>query len=181
MEKQYNTETTTSHQTGRMVEVAPQYFVMEMLKIQTPLLFEMEMSIFVAHDDLGFITSDSPCVWFNPRAHTFPTFYRSPGLAQPDVEVTLPLTPNHLLFISQRKNLFYLDVGQDLVDEANRTTRAHTADEFVSWKGETRPYWFDLGTPPEDAWENTEAGKKAMRQSAEGEQELKEWNEKSGK
>jgi hypothetical protein len=51
----------------------------------------------------------------------------------------------------------------------------------VSWKSETRPYWFELGTPPEDAWENTEAGKKSMRQSAEWERELKEWNEKDKK
>ena len=55
------------------------------------------------------------------------------------------------------------------------------SDEFVSWKGETSPYWFELGTPPDDAWENTEAGKKAMQQSAEWEQELKQWNEKDKK
>jgi hypothetical protein len=86
-----------------------------------------------------------------------------------------------MLFISHRKNPFYIDVGQHVVDEANRLTRAHAADEFVSWKGETRRYWFELGTPPEDPWENTEAGKKSMRQSAEWERELKEWNEKDKK
>jgi hypothetical protein len=70
-----------------------------------------------------------------------------------------------------------LDVGQHVVDEANRLTRAYTDDEFVSWKGTTRPYWFESGTMPADAWENTEAGKKAMQQSAEWEQELNEWKE----
>jgi hypothetical protein len=34
---------------------------------------------------------------------------------------------------------------------------------------------------PDDAWENTEAGKKAIRQSAEWEQELREWKQKTGK
>jgi hypothetical protein len=58
MEQQYGTAPTTSRQTGRMVEVAPQYFVMTMLDIQAPLLYQMEMSIFVANDELGFITSD---------------------------------------------------------------------------------------------------------------------------
>lgn len=179
MEQQYGTAPTTSRQTERMVEMAPPYFVMTNLDIRTPILYQMEMSIFVANDELGFITSDSPCVWFNPKAHTFPPFYRSPGLAQPDIEVTLPLTPTHMLFISHRKHPLYLDVGQQVVDEANRLTRAHADDEFVSWKGETRPYWFELGTPPEDAWENAEAGKKAMRQSEEWERELNEWEEKN--
>jgi uncharacterized protein DUF4238 len=179
MEQQYGTGPTTSRQTGRMVEVAPQYLVMTMLDVQTPLLYEMEMSIFVTDDELGFITSDSPCVWFNPKAHTFPPFYRSPGLGQADIEVTLPLTPSHMLFISHRKHPFYIDVGRHVVDEANRLTRAHAADEFVSWKGETRPYWFETGTMPDDAWENTEAGKKSMRQSAEWEQELNEWKKRT--
>jgi Protein of unknown function (DUF4238) len=178
MERQHSLEPTTSRQTGRLVEIAPQYLVMAMLEVAAPIYFSMEMSIFVAKDELGFITSDSPCVWFNPKAHTFPPFYRSPGLAQTDTEVTMPLTPRHLLFISHRKHAFYIPVAQHVVDEANRLTRAHSANEFVSWKGETRPYWFETGTMPDDAWENTEAGKKAMQQSAEWEQELREWEQK---
>lgn len=181
MEEQHNLEASTSRQTGRLVEIAPQYLVMTMLEIQAPMYFAMEMSVFVANDEFGFITSDLPCVWFNPKAHTLPPFYRSPGLAQSEIEVTLPLTPQHLLFISHRKSPFYLTVGQSVVDEANRLTRAHCDTEFVSWKGETRPYWFETGTMPDDAWENTEAGKKAMRQSAEWEQELREWKQKTGK
>jgi hypothetical protein len=180
MEKQHNVEPKLSRQTGRMVETAPQYLVMTMLEIGTPLLFEMEMSVFITNDEHAFITSDSPCVWFNPMAHTFPPFYRSPGLAQKDIEVTLPLTPHHMLFISHSKHPFYIDVGQRFVDEVNRRTRAHCAIEFVSWKGETRSYWFEKGTLPADAWENTDAGKKAMRESAEWEQELSQWKEKSG-
>jgi hypothetical protein len=176
LEEQHHAEPITSLQTGKMVETAHQYFVMTALEIQTPLLFAMEMSIFVAKDECGFITSDSPCVWFNPKAHTLPPFYRSPGLAQPDIEVTLPLTPHHLLLISHhRPQTFYVDVNQKTVDEANRLVRAYSTSEFVSWKGETRPYWFENGEAPADAWENTDAGKKAMRQQAEWEQELKKW------
>lgn len=170
MEQQHSTEPTTSRQTGKLVEIAPQYFVMAMLDVQAPMLFDMEMSIFVTQDELGFITSDSPCVWFNPKMHTFPPFYRSPGLGQKDIEVTLPLTPHHMLFISHKKFPFYINVAQRVVDEANRLSRAHCNDEFVSWKGETRPYWFEVGKPPADAWENTDAGKKAMHESAEWDQ-----------
>ncbi|HLZ41697.1 MAG TPA: DUF4238 domain-containing protein [Candidatus Sulfotelmatobacter sp.] len=175
MEEQHNLEPTTSRQTGRLVEIAPQHLVMTMLEVQAPMYFAMELSVFVANDELGFITSDSPCVWFNPTLHTLPPFYRSPGLGQSDIEVTLPLTPQHLLFISHRKHPFYMPVGQNVVDEANRLSRAHSDIEFVSWKGETRPYWFETGTMPDDAWENTDPGRKAMRESAEWEQQLNEW------
>ncbi len=181
MEQQHNAEPSTSRQTKQMVNVAPQYLVMTMLEIQTPLLFAMEMSIFVADDELGFITSDSPCVWFNPKAHTYPPAFRSPGLAQPEIEVTLPLTPRHLLFISHQSHPFYIDVDQRMVDEANRLVRAYSTDEFVSWKGETRSTWFDVGKLPDDAWENTEAGKKAMRESVEWEEELRNANRKQGR
>jgi hypothetical protein len=175
LEKQHSAEPNTSRQTGRMVETAPQDMVMFSLEIETPLYMAMEMSIFTTDDHLGFITSDTPCVWFNPKAHTFPPFYRSPGLAQEHIEVTLPLTPQHLLFISHRKHPLYIDVNQKAVDEANRLARAHCAEEFVSWKGDSRPYWFELGEKLADAWENTEAGKKALRQQAEWEDELRRW------
>jgi hypothetical protein len=179
MEEQHNLEPTTSRQTGRLVEVAPQHLIMTMLEVQAPMYFAMEMSVFVANDELGFITSDSPCVWFNPTLHTLPPFYRHPGLGQLDIEVTLPLTPQHLLFISHRKHPFYMAVGQNVVDEANRLSRAHCDSEFVSWKSEIRPYWFETGIMPDDAWENTDAGKKAMRESAEWERELNEWKKKT--
>jgi len=182
LEQQYGAKPTTSHETGRMVEVAPQYLVMTMLEIQTPMYFAMEMSVFVSQDEIGFITSDSPCVWFNPNAYRWPPFYRHAGLGQRDVEVTLPLTPRHLLLISHENLPFYVGVEQKTVDEANRLWHAACAAEFVSWKGETRPCWFEPGEkPPADAWDNTDAGKRAMQRSAEWEQELKAFNEKSGR
>jgi hypothetical protein len=175
LERQHNLAPETSIATGKMIEVAAPYFLVEMLEIQAPVYFQMEMSIFVSQGELGFITSDCPCVWFNPKLHQLPPFYRSPGLMQKDIEVTLPLTPHHLLFISHQKHPFYIDVPQRVVDEANRLRRAYCSDEFVSWKGETRPYWFETGEPPADAWEKTEAGKKALKEQAEWEQELREW------
>jgi hypothetical protein len=173
LERQHNAEPATSLQTQRMVEIAPQHLVMSSLEIITPMLFAMEMSILVTDDELGFITSDSPSVWFNPKAYTFPPMLRSPGLAQRDIEVSLPLTPKHMLFISNRKCHPYIDVGQRAVDEANRLVRGYSTEEFVSWKGETRPSWFEQGKVPDDAWENTDAGKKALRESAEREERLR--------
>jgi hypothetical protein len=77
--------------------------------------------------------------------YKFPPIYRSPGLAQKDIEVTLPLTPQHLVTISHHSYPQYVDITQNALDEFNRRTRFHCAEEFVSKTGETRPYWFDPG------------------------------------
>jgi hypothetical protein len=122
-----------------MLEHAHQHFIAMSLRQEPQLYFAMHMTVFVTDDPIGFITSDAPCVWYNPRAHTFPPFYRSPGLAQEDIEVTLPLTPQMLLAFSHRAYGDYLDVGRDVVDKLNHRLRAFADEEFVSWKGVSRP------------------------------------------
>jgi hypothetical protein len=142
MEKHIDAEPHTSLQLAKMIETAPQDFVIMSLDIQTPLYFAMEMSILITDDPVGFITSDTPCVWRNPQAHTMPPFYRSLGLAQKDIEVTLPLTPHHMMLLSHKKNSLYIHVPARVVVEANRLVRFYCTEEFVSWKGDTDPRWF---------------------------------------
>jgi hypothetical protein len=157
LEKQHHAAPTTSLRTAKMVEYAAQHLITMGIDVEAPLLFEMPMTIMMTADELGFITSDAPCVWLNPQLYKVPPFYRSPGLAQRDIEVTLPLTPHHLLLISHRKYPLYIDVEQKALDEGNRLRRFHCEKEFVSWKGETRPYWFEIGEEPEDSWEKQQA------------------------
>jgi len=172
-EIQFNVASGNSAFFANMVREAPQYNVMMMLDIQTPLYFSMEMTILVTDDPVGFITSDVPCVWRNPQAHRMPPYYRSPGLAQADIEVSLPLTPQHMLLLSHKKNPLYADVPPEIVVEANRLTRHSCTEEFVSWKGEMDPRWFEKGVMPADAWENTAEGKEAALRQAE-------WDKVSG-
>jgi hypothetical protein len=125
------------------------------------------MSILISKEPLGFITSDAPCVWFNPKAHTFPPFYRSPGLAQTDIEVTLPLTPHHLLYFSHVAVPLYIDIKDAEAEILNHRTLGFCDQEFVSWKGGANPRWFEKVPMPADAWENTEEGKEAHREQEE--------------
>src|SRR5271156_433353 len=162
LEQAHGAKPTTSLQTAELVEKAHQHIIATGIEIEVPLLLQMHMTVLVTDNELGFITSDNPCVWFNPNLHKFPPFYRSPGLAQRDIEVTLPLSPRYLILISHRASPLYVDVDENAVDEANRTTRFHCAEEFVSWKGETQPYWFERGQEPEDTWEKSEAGKRVL-------------------
>lgn len=173
LETEHNAPAITSLETANMVKYAHQQLIASGVQIQTPLLFGMPPTILVTNDELGFITSDTPCVWFNPNWYKMPPFYRSPGLAQSDIEVTLPLSPHHLLLISHQSRALYVDVKQATVDELNRRTRFHCEEEFVSWKGETRSYWLDPGKAPDDRWENTPEGKAGL---AEAEKHRK-WRE----
>jgi hypothetical protein len=146
-----------SLEVAKLVEFAHPDVITGGLQLEAPILFQMQMSILVSDDEFGFITSDRPCVWFNPEAYKLPPFYRAPGLGQEHIEVTLPLTPHHLLFISHTTGAAeYIDADQNMLDETNRLTRAYCDEEFVSWKGETRPKWFDIGEEPDDSWEKSQ-------------------------
>ncbi|MGB2899547.1 MAG: DUF4238 domain-containing protein [Candidatus Acidiferrum sp.] len=162
LEQSHNAPPSLSLETGQYAELAHQHLIATALELEAPLLFQMRMTILVTDDDIGCLTSDTPCVWCNPNLYKFPPFYRSPGLAQNDIEVTLPLTPQHLVTISHHEYPQYVDVAQKAVDEFNRRARFHCAEEFVSRNGDTRPYWFDPGKEPEDTWEKSEEGKRAL-------------------
>jgi len=167
MERAHGIPADKSHETAAMVKSAHTDIVMMSLRHETPLLFAMNMSIVVADDEAGFITSDMPCIWHNSKLHTFPPFYRHPGLAQKDVEVCLPLTPQHLLLISHRNLDMYVYGPSKVVQEMNRTMRFSCNEEFISWKGTVDPFWFSEREMPEDAWEKTEARKAAMAETDE--------------
>lgn len=165
LEKRRNAPPATSLETADMVKHAHPYLVESGVKVQAPVLFTMPMSILVTDDELGFITSDNPCIWSVPNAHKMPPGLRYPSLSQPSIEITLPLTPQHMLLISYRVYPLYVDVKQTTVDDANRLRWLNCTEEFVSWKGEVRPYWSDPGTEPDDAWEKTAEGRAAMAEA----------------
>jgi hypothetical protein len=174
MEKAHNVEPQTSLDTAEMVEHAHQHLIAEGIVTQVPLLYQMAMTIMVTEDAVGFITSDTPCVWFNPDWYKLPPFYRAPGLAQKAVEVTLPLTPQYLMLISHNRQIpTYVNAKAMALTELNRRTRFHCSEEFVSCRAETRPEWFDIGTEPEDSWEKSEEGKQAIKDR----EAMKKWAE----
>jgi uncharacterized protein DUF4238 len=166
MEEQHNLEPCTSLETASMLENVRPGFVALSLPIVAPLYHDMSMAIFVAPGTDRFITSDNPSVWYNPEAYKLPPYWRSPGLAQERIEVTMPLTPQYALYLSHNKKISgYRTLTGHLVQEMNRRTRFHCDQWFVSWQGEIRRFWFEQAALPEDRWENSPEGKSAMEQS----------------
>jgi hypothetical protein len=151
-------ENPLSERLEQTLENSHAHLVINMITTAAPILASMTLTILTTHDTDGFIPSDSPAVMYNPSAHRLPPFFRSPGLLQPEVEVSLPLSPHELaLYCHQPLHLLYTSIPQKVVDEVNRTTYFFADEEFISWKGNTREVWFEKREPPPDAWEYTEA------------------------
>ena len=120
-------------------------WVAESFNLQLPFLTQMSLAVLDTNSDMGFITSDRPCVWADPEGYKRPLNLRGAGLAFPSTEVTLPASPKQMLFLSRSDISGYCDVLPGLVNAFNRRTRFY-ADEFViANRDETKATWFDDG------------------------------------
>jgi hypothetical protein len=163
-ERAHNAPAVTSLETKDMAEYAHQRMIQATLETVPQMLFRMSLAILETDDDLGFITSDTPCMLFDPDAYKRPPGVRSPNLGNTKIEISLPLTPQHALILSHSRLRGYMRAAAQSVDELNRRVRFGCSEHFISWKGETRPSWFKEGALPEDAWENTAEGRRALKQ-----------------
>lgn len=110
-----------------------------------PMLFEIPWMVLEAQVDPGFITSDAPCVWFDPADFQTPRPFAAGGLASPTIEVTLPLSPRQMIMFTNRLKVSgsYLPVADEwAIDQLNRRTRAAAHKDFVASTGEARAGWF---------------------------------------
>lgn len=115
-----------------------------------PQFLHMRLSLFRTDTAPGFITSDAPCVIFDPEAHKRPFPYNAPGLTFPSVQITMPVSPTHLACLTHNK-LNPLDpLPPAMVNDLNRLTRGHADQNFVVSRNYTDEVWYDLGRPPEN-------------------------------
>jgi hypothetical protein len=125
--------------------------VSEMVKA----LVRMRFAVLNAPQDHYFLTSDAPCILFDPSAYRRPPIYRSPGLYHPQLEITLPVSPTQTVFFSRHPFEGYNDINAAQVDGLNQRTRFRAYQHFIFNKNYINPIWFDPGVEPEDSWEKT--------------------------
>jgi len=173
MEKIHNAEPGASLETAQMKEYGHHMFMDHSIDFIAQWLFRMNMVIFTAAQDGRFITSDRPCVWFNPEAYKFPPLLRGPGLAQDRIEITLPLSPTYFVIFSWTRWSEKMSLSQERIDtlgdcvpvpdsivsEMNRRTRGNCDESFVTQSREIDPKWLDPGEEPEDSWDKTHSHK----------------------
>ena len=138
-----------------LVNSHPEY-LNNTIEIAAPQLFAMDLSIYSTDDELGFLTSDEPCIMHNPTAYRYHPMMRSVGLRQRDVQVLLPVTPTLLIAFTHKQTYPRITpLSKSQLDDVNRMIVWHADREIVSWRGALRHEWFYTPGPnPPDAWEN---------------------------
>ena len=174
----HNALPVTSLETKDMAQHAHQRMIQATLSTLPQMLFRMSLAILETDDPLGFITSDNPCVWVDPDAYKRPPGLRSPNLGNRMIEVSFPLTPQHALMFSHSRLRGYMRAAPQTVDELNRRVRFGCSEHFISWKGEMKLSWFEKRVLPNDAWENTAGGRRALQERQRQQEAHEAWKRK---
>jgi hypothetical protein len=174
-ERAHNALPVTSLETADMAQHAHQRMIQATLETLPQMLYRMSLAILETDDELGFITSDTPAVWFDPDSHRRPPALRSPNLSDPRIQISMPLTPRHTLLFSHSRFRGYMRATPQNVDALNWRVRVRCSEHFISWKGQTKPSWFEKGVLPADAWENTTEGTHAVQEAQRRREAMEAW------
>jgi uncharacterized protein DUF4238 len=129
-------------------------------KVNGEFLTKINLTVFETDDRLGFITSDDPVVMYDPTAYRRPPIYRSPGFGRPEVELTMPLSPQQLALFTWYVPNGFIAVDAENLAALNRRTRAYADQYFIVCRNETRNDWFTSEPLPDDAWDKVHPKKK---------------------
>ncbi len=135
----------------RLAEKPMQTMLGPVVEEVTFLLMPLDFLVLVSVGS-AFITSDHPCVWFDPEGYKRPPMYQAPALIYESIEITLPVSPRQLILLNRRGLSGYFDAPERVIDEYNRRTRFHCTEYFVTDSNATKAVWFDRGVEPEDSW-----------------------------
>ena len=136
-----------------LAEMPIQMMMPVVLETVTPILMKMKMAILCTDDPVGFITSDNPCVWYDPESYKLPPFYRSPGLGKKTIEITMPISPKQCLLFSWQDMEGYLKIETEVVDTLNHRHRMLSKTHYIV---NTNPItvnemWFKSPPMPDDS------------------------------
>lgn len=141
LERAHNITPRKSAELRAEKENAHKLSLVAILPNLTRLLLEMKVA-FLCVDKSGarFITSDDPCNLFNPDLQ-WQSFY-GPGLAQENIELTLPLSPHVLLILSWQNLRGYIEIPKARVEDLNRRIRASAYQYFIFSSPKPKRIWF---------------------------------------
>ncbi len=148
MESAHHLSSFKSEELKRYKENTHKLGVVQLLPDITELLLKMSVAFLCPERGLKLITSDDPCNLFNPDLQW--QRFHSPGIAQKNVQVTLPLSPNILLCLSWSNLRGYIPWNRKWVDNTNRMIRAYSYKYFISNSSRTEKVWFR--SYPMDFW-----------------------------
>jgi len=135
----------------RLAQQPLQHMLPSMVEGHLTTLLQMNIAVLCTDDALGFITSDDPCLVYDPETRTRPFPHNVTGLAYKTAELTMPLSPSQTLLVSWKDCSGYVEIPAELTAEANRQKRFQCEEEFVVRREEVRAEWFVPDAPPPGA------------------------------
>ena len=153
----------THEQVREMVENPVGTMLLPMIRTEAPLLAKLDFAILYTDAKQGFITTDSPCVWFDPEAYKRPPFYRGPALMYETIEITVPISPSQCILLNRQGLHGYIEVNENAVKEMNRRHRFHASKSYIVNQNNVDETWFNSGVEPEDSWEKEREKKEANK------------------
>jgi Protein of unknown function (DUF4238) len=129
----------------QIVEAPVQSFLVPSAAASTPFLARMPFAIIEVSEPAAFITSDAPCVFFDPELLESSPGFAAGGLISPTIEVSMPLSPRQYILYGHliRFGCNYLPLSPDnaLVDQINRRTYAYADESVVSSRNVIELHW----------------------------------------
>jgi len=130
-----------------VVENPMRSYLADAITLIAPALSKMSYAILCSSDTSTFITSDTPCVWFDPDLFQNPSPFGAGGLISPSIEISLPLSPTQLIFFG-RKLIFdglYIPFKADnpLIETINRRTWEYADEYFIANQNSTNFSWLN--------------------------------------
>jgi hypothetical protein len=124
------------------------------MRVTLPIFVSMDIAIVETDQSPGLITSDDPCIWFDPDSYRRPPRFQDPSLMSKKIEVTLPLSPRQIVMLNRKGINAYCKTTERAIEEYNRRAVAY-ADQFIITNANMkRDEWFEERELPPDAWEN---------------------------
>ena len=109
--------------------------IMRSLSHSAALIYHMKWSVW-KNESYGFVTSDDPVVLLRPasiKKFGVGTFGSAPGLRWKDVDLTLPLSKDHLLLAGWiLNNDSYIQVDDEMARKMNHRTITHSRDRIIT-------------------------------------------------
>ena len=141
--KKTNRKTLSHEQVWKLANQPLQQTMAPMVRAQVTQYISMSMAIICTEIKPGFITSDAPLVWYDPGSSKRSSLYKSLGLRYDTIEVTLPISPKQLLFISWNDNIEgYIDINEDIeIDRLNLRTWCFCDKYFVVNENRKKDFW----------------------------------------
>lgn len=119
-----------------IVDNPMQSFLVMGIATIAPALFNMHFGILDTVDSPAFISSDNPCIWFDPDLFIKPKPFGAGGLISPSIEISFPLSPNQYIIFGRKLLLDgrYVPVKPDdpLVHAINIRTWEYSDESFVA-------------------------------------------------